>query len=58
MAAVPALGQQVMTSIVLRGESIPMSYWVVSIGVSVVLTVMSLWYCVYLFRSEHFFKKG
>jgi sodium transport system permease protein len=58
MAAVPALGQQVMTSIVLRGEPIPMSYWAVSIGVSVLLTVMSLWYCVYLFRSEHFFKKS
>ena len=58
MAAIPALGQQVMTSIVLRGESIPMSYWAVSIGVSTVLTVLSLWYCVYLFRSEHFFKKS
>lgn len=58
MAAVPALGQQVMTSIVLRGEKIPLDYWLVSIGVSVVLTMFSIWYCVYLFRSEHFFKKA
>ena len=58
MAAVPALGQQAMTSIVLRGEDIPIEFWLVSIGVSIVLTLGSIWYCVYLFTSEHFFKKA
>jgi sodium transport system permease protein len=57
MAAVPALGQQIMTTMILRGESIPWSYWVLSIGVSMFLTVLSLWFCVRLFSSEHFFRK-
>ena len=58
MAAVPALGQQVMTSTVLRGEDVSAEYWIVSIAVSIVLSAICLWYCVYLFRSEHFFKKA
>ena len=58
MMAVPALAQQVMTSIVLRGELIPGAYWAISIGVSTVLTAISIFFCVYLFSSEHFFKKG
>ena len=58
MSAVPALGQQIMTSMVLRGESIPMMYWVISIGTLTVCTVAALWYTVRLFDSEHFFKKG
>lgn len=58
MAGIPALGQQVMTSVVLRGEIISMEYWIVSVSVCVAFSVISLWYCVYLFRSEHFFKKS
>jgi sodium transport system permease protein len=57
MALVPALGQQVMTTMILRGEQIPMEYWFLSAGSCFLLTVLSLTFCNRLFSSEHFFRK-
>lgn len=56
MSSVPALGQQVMTSMVLRGETIPMSYWVVSVGVCTGLTVGCLWWMGRVLESEYLSK--
>ena len=57
MSAIPALGQQVMTSMVLRGETIGIEYWSISIGVCVVLTVLSLWIMTRVLSSEYLFQK-
>ena len=57
MALVPALGQQVMTTMVLRGEDIPWMYWVLSVSSSLLVTILCLWFCIRLFSSEHFFRK-
>ena len=56
MASVPALGQQVMTSMVLRGETIPMSYWMVSSAVCMVLTAGCLFWMGRILESEHLSK--
>jgi sodium transport system permease protein len=56
MASVPALGQQVMTSMVLRGETIPMSYWMVSSVVCLVLTAGCLFWMGRNLESEHLSK--
>ena len=57
MAGVPALGQQVMTSMVLRGEVIGIEYWLISIGVCLGLTIASLWIMTCILRSEYLFQK-
>ena len=57
MASVPALGQQVMTSMVLRGENIGVEYWLISIGVCIGLTIVSLWIMTRVLRSEYLFQK-
>ena len=57
MSLVPALGQQVMTTMVLRGEAVPLAYWMLSVSSSLIVTVLCLWFCVRLFSSEHFFRK-
>ena len=57
MAAVPALGQQVMTSMVLRGEQIPLTYWLTSTGVCVILTIGCIAWMVRLISSEYLFQK-
>ena len=57
MAAVPALGQQVMTSMVLRGETIPIEYWVASTGTCVVLTIGCMAWMIHLLSSEYLFKQ-
>ncbi len=58
MSAVPALGQQVMTSMVLRGEEVSSAYWVVSTGVSIALTTICLVIMVRVLGSEYLFRKG
>lgn len=58
MSAVPALGQQVMTSMVLRGEDISISYWGCSTGVCFVLTVLCLMIMTRVLGSEYLFRKG
>jgi sodium transport system permease protein len=57
MSAVPALGQQVMTSMVLRGETIALDYWLISIGVCIGLTIVSLWVMTRVLSSEYLFQK-
>ena len=57
MASVPALGQQVMTSMVLRGEAVGPEYWFTSIGVCIGLTIVSLWIMTRVLRSEYLFQK-
>lgn len=56
MASVPALGQQVMTSMVLRGEAIPMSYWMLSSLVCMVLTTGCLLWMGRVLASEYLSK--
>jgi sodium transport system permease protein len=58
MSTVPALGQQVMTSMVLRGEDISISYWGCSTGVCFVLTVLCLMIMTRVLGSEYLFRKG
>jgi len=58
MAAVPALGQQVMTSMVLRGEIIGLDYWLFSIGICLLLTIASLWIMTRVLSSEYLFEKS
>ena len=57
MAAVPALGQQVMTSMVLRGETVGLGYLGISTGVCCVLTGASLWIMTRVLSSEYLFQK-
>ena len=57
MAAVPALGQQVMTSMVLRGEPVGIEYLSISTGVCCVLTGGSLWIMTRVLSSEYLFQK-
>ena len=57
MAAVPALGQQVMTSMVLRGELCGIEYWLISVGVCCLLTIASLWIMTRVLSSEYLFQK-
>ena len=57
MAAVPALGQQVMTSMVLRGETVGIGYLGISTGVCFVLTSASLWIMTRVLSSEYLFQK-
>ena len=57
MAAVPALGQQVMTSMVLRGETVGGEYLGISTGVCCVLTGVSLWIMIRVLSSEYLFQK-
>ena len=58
MSAVPALGQQVMTSMVLRGEIIGLDYWLFSIGICLSLTIASLWIMTRVLSSEYLFEKS
>lgn len=58
MSAVPALGQQVMTSMVLRGEVIGMDYWLSSLGICLSLTIFSLWIMTRVLSSEYLFQKS
>ncbi len=57
MAAVPALGQQVMTSMVLRGETVGIEYLSISTGVCCVLTGGSLLIMTRVLSSEYLFQK-
>ena len=57
MAAVPALGQQVMTSMVLRGETVGVGYLGISTGVCCILTGASLWIMTRVLSSEYLFQK-
>ena len=58
MSAVPALGQQVMTSMVLRGEIIGLDYWLFSVGICLSLTIASLWIMTRVLSSEYLFEKS
>ena len=58
MTAVPALGQQVLTTMTLRGDEISSAHWALATGSCFAGMMLSLWLCVRLFSSEHFFRKS
>lgn len=58
MSAIPALGQQVMTSMVLRGDTIPLEYWGLSTSVCFLLTILCLMIMTRVLASEYLFRKS